>query len=53
MNIPVYGKIELKNGLVLSWLEFVSQDIPNPQLEAIRVVSAQWKGAVVQCWCEK
>ena len=41
---PVYGKVELENGLVLAWLRFVVSEE-----EAVRIVIAQHVH-VARCW---
>jgi hypothetical protein len=49
--LPIYGKIELANGLILDWLLFI--DAPTRQeaeTEAIRIECAWWKGVTVRCW---
>lgn len=38
--IPIYGVVELKNGLCIKWMRFV-EDNPNAQSEAVRIVIAQ------------
>lgn len=43
--IPVYGIVELKNGLVLLWLRFAdSKD------EAVRIVTGEHGIAVADCY---
>lgn len=51
---PIYGKIELENGLITSWLMFVDGKLARheAETEAIRIKSAWWKGVTVRCWCE-
>ena len=48
----IYGKIRLKNGLVISWLQFVDGRMAraDAEVEAVRIVSAQHKGVTERCW---
>jgi len=43
---PVYGFVELENGIVMRWLRFATSDA-----EAVRVVVAQHV-TVSRCWVE-
>jgi hypothetical protein len=43
--IPVYGIVELKNGLVIKWLRFADS-----KAEAVRIVTAQHAPAVADCY---
>ncbi len=51
----IYGKTELENGLVITWLEFIDESLTREQAEAeaIRIKSALWQGVLVRCWIER
>ena len=44
MKKPIYGVVELENGLLIDWLEF-----RETEEEAIRIVTAQHDPHVVRC----
>lgn len=44
MSLPIYGKVELKNGLIISWLRFADSEEA-----AVRMVTAQHVH-VERCW---
>lgn len=47
----IYGYVELENGLTIHWLRFINGlTLEEAKTEAVRLVSAAWKGAVVRCW---
>jgi hypothetical protein len=50
----IYGKTELKNGIISKWLLFIDSALTRAEAEAeaIRIQSAWWKGVIVRCWCE-
>lgn len=51
----VYGNIELQNGRVLNWLEFVDGNLSkaDAEQEAIKIVSGRWGQATARCWIER
>lgn len=48
----IYGKIELGNGQISSWLMFIDGclSLDAAKAEAIRIKCAWWKGCVRRCW---
>ena len=57
LTIPVYGHIELQNGLVLNWLRFIpvkhlSDSLIVAQREAIKIVEGEHGIATKRCWVD-
>lgn len=44
--MPIYGQVELNNGIIIKWLRFAKSED-----EAIRIVTAQHVH-VKRCWVE-
>lgn len=47
VNRAIFGKVELKNGVIIKWMRFAADED-----EAMRLVTAEHAYHVTRCWIE-